>query len=67
MVVRYPDFKCVSRLPAKQDSPLVVHSNAMQTPQIATKCFEPIARRGAKILEVLGAIEHIEFASENSG
>ena len=58
MVVNDFDVPRVVVPPAKADSPLVVDPDVLTAP-IAADFLEPVARRHAKVVQVLGAIEHL--------
>jgi hypothetical protein len=47
--------------PAEHDAQLLVDSNAVKSPPSATQGLESIARRRAKVQELVRSIQHIEL------
>jgi len=62
MVVFDPDVHRQAFNPAKDDSILIVYSNAMLVTAPAPKPFESITRREAKIFEPCGVEGEVQFS-----
>jgi hypothetical protein len=50
-----------SAVPTKDESPLPVHPNRMQSSQIAAQFLEMVARRHSQILVGRGIVNHLEL------
>ena len=51
--------------PTKEDSPLIVDPDAVESTQIASKCLEAIAGRGSQVIEVVSGIEDVELVQDD--
>jgi hypothetical protein len=54
---------CVFVFPPKDDAPLVINSNTMQTFEITAQGFKPIPWRSTQVCELPGSIEEIELSN----
>lgn len=61
VVIRHADRAGVSAFPLKNDSPLVVYSNAAESFEKPFQVFEPVTRRNSKILCRLGDVQHVKL------
>jgi len=48
--------------PAEHDAPLLVDTNAVESPPLATEGLEPISGRRAKVQESVCSVQHIELS-----
>jgi len=57
------DFNVPSAVgsPAKADSPLVIDSNAVLATPVTTELLQSVAWRHVGIVQILGAVEHLEL------
>jgi hypothetical protein len=61
MVVSKAHIEGFGTLPSKDKSPLVVDSDAMKPGQIPLQGFKVIARRGFKVPQIHGSVQHVKF------
>jgi hypothetical protein len=61
MVVDDLDVMGISVLPAEADTPLIIDADAVLSGSVATQRFQPVVRRDAQILEVLGIVQHAQL------
>ena len=62
VVIRYADRTGVSIFPSKNDSPLVIYSNAAESFERTFQVFETVTRRNPKILCRLGGVQHVKLS-----
>jgi hypothetical protein len=62
MVVDNLNVSGLTRFPAKTDSPLLIHPDAVLALPVAGKFFQPVPRRSTKILNCLSTAKKIKFA-----
>ncbi len=48
--------------PAKADSPLIVDSNAVLPTPITAEFLQPVTRRHTQVIQILRAVEHLQFS-----
>jgi hypothetical protein len=48
--------------PAEADSPLIIDSDTVLSPPIATEFFQPVTWRHAQIVQTLRAIKHLQLS-----
>ena len=65
MVVRDVNVAGSSIPPSKDNSPLIVDSDAMETLQIATQRLQSVAGGSSQIRYPSGVMDHVEFPSGN--
>ncbi len=58
-------FRALFR-PAKTNSILIVHANAMLTSATALQEFQPISRRDAKLIQLLDKIQLLQFSKRHA-
>jgi len=61
MVIRYLDIKCITALPFKTDSPLIVNSNTILPFSVADQLFKAIRGRNPQVVDVEGVVDHAKF------
>jgi len=61
VVIRDADTASVPILPAKDDSPLVVDTDAAKPLQCFSQVLEPVTLDGAKVIGSLGRVQHVEL------
>jgi hypothetical protein len=54
------------RVPFEDQPPLIVHSDAPETGEIAGQLLEVIRRGCAKVVDVSGGVQHVEFADRSA-
>ena len=57
MIVDDLDLPSVAITPDKADTPLLVDANAMVPKSVATKSFQPVARRDSQIIKATSRID----------
>lgn len=66
VVVDQPDFVCVRANPAKNETPLVVHTHAVKTSEISAQKLEAVAGWGTQVPKRAGRIDHVELPRRNA-
>jgi len=61
VIVHDLNISCAILGPAKNDAPLGINTNAIKTLEFTSQWLEPVAWRGAKVIEDLRSIQNIEF------
>ena len=61
MIVHDLDISSAILGPAKNDTPLRVDTNAIESLKFTPQWLKPIARRGTKVIKDLRSIQNIEF------
>lgn len=55
----------VALLPAKADAPLRVDAYAVLALPVTMQLFQPVPRRHAQRIDIVGCIEHVQLAQGN--
>jgi hypothetical protein len=66
MVVDDFNVECIPRAPAKTDSPLLVHADAVLPLPVTLELFQSVSRRDPQILKDGRCVQHPEFPKRNS-
>ena len=61
MIINDLDLEGVAIFPSKTDAPLVINANAVLAGAIALEFLQPVARRDAKVLELLRSVNQAEL------
>ena len=62
MVVHDLNVVCLVVDPAKHDSPLLVHANAVEALPVALERLEVVARRRTQIQKSLGCVQNVQLS-----
>jgi len=63
MIISNIDVFGTSVCPAEHDSPLIVDPDAVKTFVVSLQSLQPVSRRGRKITQPFGIIQHVELPS----
>jgi len=66
MVVDDFNVECIPRAPAKTESPLLVHADAVLPLPVTFKLFQSVSRRDPQILKDGCGVQYSEFPKRNS-
>jgi len=61
VIISYIDFNGTSVRPTKNDSPLIVDSDAVQTLEVSLESFKPVSWRRGKITQGFNVVQDVEF------
>ena len=61
MIIYYLYMQCLSTLPTKNDTPLIVYPNAKLPLTIALEGLQSVRRRYAQVTDASGNIEHLKL------
>lgn len=62
VVVGQSNIKSRAVVPPKDDSPLVIHSDAPETRQPAAQLFKVVRRRCTEVIDIGSYVQHIELS-----
>ena len=48
--------------PAKADSPLIIDADTVLSSPLASEFLQPVARRYAQVVQIVGAVEHLQLS-----
>lgn len=66
MIIHDFDFIGIARVPSEADAPLIVDPDAMLAFTVPFQSFEPVARWGCHLFEMLGRVQLLQLAQRHS-